>query len=67
MSGRMGLAFVLAVFLGVPAIVYLLDRRRRKRTQEEIEEEAVWAAQHDEGPGTHEPLSGPPPFQPPTS
>jgi hypothetical protein len=32
-----GLAFVLAVFLAVPAIVYLLDRRRPKRTQDEIE------------------------------
>ena len=63
----MGLAFILAMFLGVPAIVDLLDRRRRKRTQEEIEDDAVWAAQHHEGPGTHEPLSGPPPFQPPTS
>jgi hypothetical protein len=35
-----GLAFVLAVFLAVPAIVYLLDRRRRKRTQDEIEDDA---------------------------
>ena len=36
-SQPVGLAFVLAVFLAVPAIVYLLDRRRRKRTQDEIE------------------------------
>jgi len=63
----MGLAFILAVFLGVPAIIYLLDRRRRKRTEVERDDDAIWAAQHHEGPGTHEPLSGPPPFQPPSS
>jgi hypothetical protein len=54
-----GLTFILAVFLGVPAIVYLLDRQRRRRTEDERDDEAVWAAQHDEGPGTHEPTSGP--------
>ena len=62
-----GLAFLAALFLGVPALFYLLDRRRRARTEEEQADDAVWAAEHHEGPGTHEPLSGPPPFQPPTS
>ena len=62
-----GLAFLAVVFLGVPSIVYMLDRRRQARTESEREEEAVWASQHHEGPGTHEPLSGPPPFQPPGS
>jgi hypothetical protein len=60
-----GLAFILAAFLGVPAVVFLVDRRRRRRTQAELEDEAVWAAQHDEGPGSHEPVVLPPPFQPP--
>lgn len=54
-----GLAFILVVFLGVPAIIYLLDRRRRNRTPEEQADEAVWSAQHHEGPGTHEPTTGP--------
>jgi cbb3-type cytochrome oxidase subunit 3 len=61
-----GLGFLAAVFLGVPAIVYALDRRRRARTDEERDDDALWAAQHHEGPGTHDPLSGPP-IQPPSS
>ena len=55
-----GLVIVLAVFLGIAAIGYLLDRRRRgSRTPEEKVDEAVWAAQHhgEDGPGTHEPPS----------
>jgi hypothetical protein len=49
------------VFLGAPAIIYALDRRRSRRTRAEIEDEAVWAIQHDEGPGSHEPITLPPP------
>jgi hypothetical protein len=60
-----GLAFILALFLGIPAAVYVADRRRRVRTQAELENDAVWAAQHHEGPGSHEPVVLPPPFQPP--
>jgi hypothetical protein len=61
-----GLGFLLALVLGVPALFYLLDRRRRARTDAERDDDAVWAAQHHEGPGTHDPLSGPP-IQPPSS
>jgi hypothetical protein len=59
-----GLAFLAALFLGVPVIVCALDRQRRARTDEELADDAMWAAQHHEGPGTHDPLSGPP-IQPP--
>ena len=52
--------FVVFVLIGIPALVYLSERRRRRRTQLEREDEAVRVARgpHD-GPGQHEPLTLP--------
>jgi hypothetical protein len=53
-----GLYALLALFVGIPALVFLSDRRRRKRTRAELEDEAVRAAQGAaEGPGSHEPVA----------
>ena len=47
---------VLVVFLGIPALVYLSDRRRQRRTQAERDAEAVRAAKGaSDGPGNNEP------------
>jgi hypothetical protein len=50
-----GLAIVVAVFVGIAAIGYLLDRRRRPSlTPEEEADEAVWLAQHQNMPDSHD-------------
>jgi hypothetical protein len=60
---------VLFVLVGIPALVYLSERRRKRRTQAELDDEAVRAAKGvNEGPGSREPVnltrpSGP--LQPP--
>jgi hypothetical protein len=50
-----GLLFVL---VGIPALVYLSERRRNRRTQAELNDAAVRAAKGvDEGPGSREPVN----------
>ena len=39
-----GLYAFLVLFVGVPLLVYLSDRRRRRRTQAELEDDAVRTA-----------------------
>jgi len=63
-----GLWFLLALFVGIPAVVYGSERLRRRRTQAELEDEEVRLAREGtEGPGDHEPLTPrlPPPPVPP--
>jgi len=46
---------VVFVLVGIPALVYLSERRRKRRTQAELEDEAVRAAKGvNEGPGSRE-------------
>jgi hypothetical protein len=53
-----GLWFLLALFVGIPAAVFASERLRRRRTQAELEDAAVQRARDGaEGPGDHEPLS----------
>lgn len=48
---------VLFVLVGIPALVYLSERRRR-RTQAELDDAAVRSAKGgSEGPGSHEPVT----------
>jgi hypothetical protein len=62
-----GLWFLLALFVGIPALVFGSERLRRRRTRAELEDEAVRRARvGGDGPGDHEPLAptlpaGPPP------
>ena len=59
-----GLTFLLALFVGIPAIVLASERMRRRRSTAELEDEAVWRARDGgEAPGDHEPLA--PPLPPP--
>ena len=47
---------VLVIFLGIPALVYLSDRRRQRRTQAERDDEAIRVAKGaSDGPGNNEP------------
>jgi hypothetical protein len=47
---------VLFVLVGIPALVYLSERRRR--TQAELDDAAVRSAKGvDDGPGSHEPVT----------
>lgn len=47
---------VLFVLVGIPALVYLSERRRR--TQAELDDAAVRSAKGgSEGPGSHEPVT----------
>lgn len=49
-------AAVIFVLLGIPALVYLSDRRRQRRTQAERDDEAVRVAKGaSDGPGNNEP------------
>jgi hypothetical protein len=54
-----GLYARLALFVGIPGLVLLADRRRRTRTRSEQEDEAVRIAREGsgEGPGSHEPVA----------
>jgi hypothetical protein len=54
-----GLYAFLALFVGIPMLVYLADwRRRRRRTRDEIDAEAVRVAREgSDGPGDHEPMA----------
>lgn len=50
-------AALLLVLIGVPALVYLSDRRRSRRTRAELDDEAVRVAKGaDDGPGSNEPV-----------
>jgi hypothetical protein len=61
-----GLTFLLALFVGIPAVVFASERMRRRRSTAELEDEAVRRARESgEGPGDHEPLA--PPLPPPPS
>lgn len=53
-----GLYAFVALFLGVPILVYLADWRRRRRTRDEMDAEAVRIAREgSDGPGDHEPIA----------
>lgn len=63
-----GLTFLVALFVGVPALVFASERLRRRRSTAELEDEAVRRGRDGgEGPGDHEPLAPtlPPPPLPP--
>jgi len=61
-----GLGFLAALFIGIPALVYASERLRRRRTKAELQDEAVRIArQGSESPGDHEPLAPTLPNLPP--
>ncbi|HET7428171.1 MAG TPA: hypothetical protein VFJ66_01865 [Gaiellales bacterium] len=63
-----GLTFLLALFVGIPAVVFASERMRRRRSAAELEDEAVRRARKGgEGPGDHEPLAPTLPTLPPPS
>ena len=51
---------VLVVLIGIPALIYLSESRRRRRTQAELDDDAVRVALGErDGPGEHEPVTLP--------
>jgi hypothetical protein len=52
--------FVVVVLIGIPALIYLSEWRRRRRTQAELDDDAVRVARGErDGPGEHEPVTLP--------
>ena len=51
---------VLFILIGIPAVVYLSDRRRNRRTSAELEDNALRVAKGaSDGPGSNEPVTLP--------